>query len=58
LERKGSPRVALPLECVTAEATAWRALIGANMDLTTLLIIVVVVLLLGGGGWYGRGRWF
>jgi hypothetical protein len=36
----------------------WRALIGANMDLTTLLIIVVVVLLLGGGGWYGRGRWY
>jgi hypothetical protein len=34
------------------------ALIGANMDLTTLLIIVVVVLLLGGGGWYGRGRWY
>jgi hypothetical protein len=36
----------------------WRALIGADMDLTTLLIIVVVVLLLGGGGWYGRGRWY
>ena len=36
----------------------WRALEGANMDLTTLLIIVVVVLLLGGGGWYGRGRWY
>jgi hypothetical protein len=36
----------------------WRALKGANMDLTTLLIIVVVVLLLGGGGWYGRGRWY
>jgi hypothetical protein len=38
--------------------THWRALIGADMDLTTLLIIVVVVLLLGGGGWYGRGRWY
>ena len=36
----------------------WRALIGADMDLTALLIIVVVVLLLGGGGWYGRGRWY
>ena len=35
----------------------WRALIGANMDITTLLIIVVVVLFLG-GGWYGRGRWY
>jgi hypothetical protein len=38
--------------------TGWRALIGADMDLTTLLIIVVIVLLLGGGGWYGRGRWY
>jgi hypothetical protein len=35
-----------------------RALIGADMDLTTILIIVVIVLLLGGGGWYGRGRWY
>jgi hypothetical protein len=34
------------------------ALIGADMDLTTILIIVVIVLLLGGGGWYGRGRWY
>jgi hypothetical protein len=41
-----------------SEQPHWRALIGANMDITTLLIIVVVVLLLGGGGWYGRGRWY
>jgi hypothetical protein len=56
--RKETPCVRFKLECVTGGAIAWRALIGANMDLTTLLIIVVVVLLLGGGGWYGRGRWY
>jgi hypothetical protein len=45
------------LECVTVGAIESTALIGANMDITTLLIIVVVVMLLG-GGWYGRGRWY
>src|SRR5450755_3482216 len=40
--------LALSWSASHSEQPHWRALIGANMDLTTLLIIVVVVLLLGG----------
>ena len=40
-----------------SEQSYRRALIGADMDITTLLIIVVIVMVLG-GGWYGRGRWY
>ena len=54
---KNTSCVGLAWSASQSEQSYRLALIGADMDITTLLIIVVIVMLLG-GGWYGRGRWY